>query len=177
MTGNTEKKLTAAEIATRMTPTHLESVTTESLKEEVEKAMEAPSPEDQAKEPSKDPRARNPYTFQFSWADSRGKKWEGTFTTHYPTPLDLLRAGTMQSRLLGGAPKESLDALTDEIAFIVARLTFSLDDKPEWFKDPLSIVDGVPLLQAVYSEVLGFEQFFREHGSVAGSGGKKPGNA
>jgi len=148
----TEKKLTAEEIAKRLTPTHLDGVTTESIKEDVEKASEAPTPEEKAKDPSKDPRARNPYVFPFSWTDSRGKKWEGNFTTHYPTPLDLLRAGTMQSRLLGGAPKESLDALTDEIAFIVSRLSFSLDDRPD------------------------FEQFFRQYGTITPSSQKKPGN-
>lgn len=177
MTTTTEKKLTAAEIVKRLTPDHLEDATVDSLKAEVEKATEPETPEEKAKDPSKDPRARNPYAFRFSWTDSRGKKWEGHFITHYPTPLDLLRAGTMQSRLLGGAPKESLDALTDEIAFIVARLSFCLDERPEWFKDPLSMIDGVPLLQEVYKGVLDFEQFFRQYGTTTSGGTTKPGNA
>jgi len=167
-------KLTKDEVAERMKPTYLDGLSTDDLKEEVETEMVKPESEE---DPNKDPRSQNPYTFPFSWTDPRGKVWAGSFTTHYPTPRDLLQAGAMQSRLVGGSPKESLDDLTSEIAFIVARLTFCLDEKPKWFRDPLAIVDGVPLLQAVYSEVLDFEQWFRQHGTVTPASKTKRGNA
>jgi hypothetical protein len=174
MSTEKQEKLTAAEITKRMIPTHLESVSADDLRAEVEKGMEGELPAEVAQED--DPRGRNPFTFKFDWTDTRGKKWVGTFTTHYPTPRDLLQAGTMQARLTGSAPKDSLDALTDEIAFIVARLSFCLDTRPDWFADPLSMVDGVPIMQAVYSEVLSFETFFRQHGTVTPSSKAKPGN-
>lgn len=170
-----QERLTAEEVARRLTPTHLEKVSADDLKAQVERDMDGEAPEQAAVDPSKDPRAQNPYTFHFDWTDSRGKRWQGGFTTHYPTPRDLLQAGTMQARLTASTPKESLDALTDEIAFIMSRLAFCLDDRPTWFSDPLSIVDGVPLLQAVYGEVAAFEQFFRVHGSTEGASKKKPG--
>jgi hypothetical protein len=162
--------LTPEEIAKRL---KLDEVTTDELKEAVDATTDLPKPEEKEKDILKDPRATNPYPFEFNWTDSRGKVWTGHFRVHYPTPLDLLKAGSMQSRLLGGAPKESLDVLTDEIAFIVSRLSFCLDEKPGWFKDPLSIVDGVPLLQAVYAEVYSFENFFREHGNTESRGAKE----
>lgn len=173
---NTQKKLTPEEVNRRLVPSHLANVTTESLKEAVQKETEPEAEEEAAVDPTKDPRARNPYTFQFDWTDTRGKRWQGSFTTHYPTPRDLLQAGTMQARLTGSTPKDSLDALTDEIAFIVSRLSFCLDNRPDWFGDPLSMVDGVPLLQAVYGEVLSFEQFFRKHGTTTGPSPKKSGH-
>jgi hypothetical protein len=169
------ERLTANDVAKRLVPSHLEEVSTEDMKAAVEKEVapvEAAAPVD----PANDPRAKNPYGFQFDWTDSRGKRWQGHFVTHYPTPRDLLQAGVMQTRLTGSVPKESLDALTDEIAFIVSRLSFCLDERPEWFTDPLSLIDGVPLLQAIFTEVMAFESFFREHGTVTSPSKKKPGN-
>lgn len=170
-----QERLTAEEVTRRLTPSHLATVSAEDLKLQIEQNMEREAPEEKPSDPSKDPKAQNPYTFAFDWADSRGKHWKGKFTTHYPTPRDLLQAGTMQARLTASTPKESLDALTDEIAFIVSRLAFCLDERPTWFQDPLSIIDGVPLLQAIYGEVMAFEQFFRLHGTTESPSKKKPG--
>ena len=162
----TANPMTSEELKRRLTPTHLmEALKTDDFKEQVEKAVMPDVPKIEA-DPSKDPRSKNPYTFQFDWTDSRGKKWAGSFTTHFPTPMDLIKAGVMQARMIGSTPKDSLDALTDEIAFIVSRLAYCLDKKPEWFNDPMSIVDGVPLMQAVYERVVDFEQFFRRHGKT-----------
>ena len=162
-----QEKLTPEEMKARFTPSHLlEAEGEEGLKEATEKAM-APAAAEKAVDPSDDPRSRNPYTFQLDWTDTRGKKWQGSFTVHYPTPMDLMRAGVMQARMNGSTPRDALDPLTDEIAFIVSRLSYCLDKRPTWFKDPTAIIDGVPLLQAVYERVLDFEQFFREHGQIA----------
>jgi len=169
------EKLTTEILAKRFSTESLKDVTTKKLAEEVDDAISIDLPAEK-KDPTNDPRSKNPYTFPFEWKDPRGKVWKGMFTTHYPTPLDLIKAGTMQSRLLGGAPKESLDALTDEIAFMVSRLTFCLDSRPDWFSDPLNIIDGVPLLQAVYSEVLSFESFFRQFGKIEKASATKLGD-
>jgi len=164
------ERLTSEEIVRRMTPPQ----TTDELRAQIEKDMNLETQLGEKEDPSKDPRAQNPYTFAFDWTDSRGKRWQGPFTTHYPTPQDYLSAGVMQARLTASTPKDSLDPLTDEIAFIISRLTFCLDDRPVWFQNPLAIIDGVPLLQAIYSEVMAFEQFFRVHGTTEKSGTKKP---
>jgi len=154
------------ELKQRLTPTHLlEAVTTADLKGQADEAMAADKPLE-IPDTDKDPRAHNPYPFAFDWSDSRGKKWTGHFTTHFPTPMDLVKAGVMQARMVGSTPKDSLDALTDEIAFIVSRLSYCLDKRPTWFQDPMSLVDGVPLIQAVYEKVVDFEQFFRQHGAT-----------
>lgn len=165
----TQEKLTPEEMKRRFTPSHLvDAEGIETIKEATEKSMA--STEAEAKpDPSDDPRSRNPYSFQFDWTDTRGKKWTGSFTTHYPTPMDLMRAGVMQARMNGSTVRDALDPLSDEIAFIVSRLSYCLDKRPNWFKDPTAIVDGVPLLQAVYERVLDFEQWFREHGQTEGA--------
>lgn len=171
----TQPKMTAAELAERLKPTHLTGDTTaESLKEQIEEATQGPPPQSPEDELKNDPKAQNPYVFDFEWTDSRGHTWQGRFQTHMPTPLDIMRAGVMQSRLLGSAPKESLDAFTDEIAFMISRLSFCLDERPDWFTDPLSMVDGVPLIQAVYEEVAAYEAFFRRHGAVENKGKGQP---
>ena len=140
------------------------------MKKDLDRSLEIP-----LKDPPKpvDPKSGNPYTFPFSWTDARGKKWEGTFVTHFPTPQDLLKSGVAQARLLQGTPRDSLDAFTEEIAFMYSRLLFCLDEKPEWFNDPMNMIDGVPLIQAVYAEVFSFEQFFREHGTITATSKNK----
>ena len=159
-------KINPEELRQRLTPTHLmEAVTTQDLKAQADEAVVADKPVADP-DPDKDPRAHNPFTFQFDWADTRGKQWKGAFTTHFPTPMDLVKAGVMQARMVGSTPKDSLDALTDEIAFIVSRLSYCLDKRPDWFKDPMGLIDGVPLIQSVYERVVDFEQFFREHGQA-----------
>lgn len=163
----TAKKLTPAELEERLRPKHLAPDTTiDDLKAKVAEQTQGPEPQTAATDIEKDPRAQNPYTFDFSWRDARGKLWEGRFQTHMPTPMDLMRAGVMQARLLGSTPKESLDAFTDEIAYMVSRLSFVLDTRPDWFANPIGLVDGVPLIQAVYEEVASYEAFFRQHGKA-----------
>ena len=62
---------TAEELKRRLTPTHLqEAQTTEDLVNQADGLITAPDQVAKAADPSKDPRAQNPYTFQFEW---RGK--------------------------------------------------------------------------------------------------------
>ena len=155
------EKLTPEILKARFEPTNYTKP--EELKIEIDKAAVASVKEAPEKY---DPKSKNPYTFHFDWKDARGKAWQGTFVTHFPTPNDLLKAGVAQARLLQGMTRDSLDTYTEEIAFMYSRLLFCLDEKPDWFGNPMDMIDGVPLLQAVYAEVFSFEQFFREHGKV-----------
>jgi len=164
------EKLSPEEMRRRFTPATLaDAEGLETIKEAADKAM-APADTAPVPDPVDDPRSRNPYTFQLDWTDTRGHRWQGSFTVHYPTPMDIMRAGVMQARMNGSTPRDALDPLSDEISFITSRLTYCLDKRPGWFKDPTTIIDGVPLLQAVYERVLDFEQFFREHGQTASPG-------
>lgn len=169
------KKLTPTELAERLRPTHLETVTTEEMAEQVSAETQGPEPQAPEVDAEKDPRSHNPYAFNFDWVDPRGRRWEGRFITHMPTPRDLMQAGVMQARMLGSTPRESVDVFTEEIAYIVSRLSFVLDERPSWFADPLSMVDAVPLLQQIYTEVASFEAFFRRHGKTEGEGKAQPG--
>lgn len=174
-TQSAQKKLTPTELAERLRPKHLEDVTTEGLAQEIERETQGPEPQAPEVAAEEDPRSRNPYGFDFDWADPRGKRWQGRFVVHMPTPMDLMRAGVMQARLLGSTPRESVDAFTEEIAYIISRLSFVLDERPDWFADPLSMVDAVPLLQQIYGEVASFEAFFRRHGALESASAAQPG--
>ena len=161
------ESITPDELKKRLTPSHLmESETIDDIKAQTDLSFAADIKKEVA-DPTKNPMSKNPYTFQFEWVDSRNKKWSGSFTTHFPTPMDLIKSGVMQARMNGSTVRESLDPLTDEISFMVSRLSYCLDKRPDWFKDPMNIIDGVPLIQAVYERVVAFEQFFREHGQIA----------
>jgi hypothetical protein len=175
MTPESLKKLTPTELAERLRPKHLEDVTAADLAEEIERETQGPEPQTSEGQTEKDPRGRNPYTFDLDWTDPRGQRWQGRFVTHMPTPMDLMRAGVMQARLLGSTPRESVDAFTEEIAYIISRLSFVLDERPDWFVDPLSMVDAVPLLQQIYGEVASFEAFFRRHGQIEGASSTQSG--
>lgn len=168
--GQPQEQITSDELERRLRPAHLENATAEGLKDKVAQETQGPPPQSPEDEAAADPRAQNPYGFEFQWTDHRGKAWTGRFVTHMPTPLDLIRAGVMQARLLASQPKDSLDAFTDEIAFMVSRLSFVLDERPDWFKDPLNMVDAIPLIQRIYEEVASFEAFFRRNGKVESKG-------
>ena len=160
---STTKPITSQEIQNRFEAIDID------LEAQAKQVTEETKPQEEKEEPkdlTKDPRNKNPYHFNFKWKDARGKKWEGDFVTHMPTVRDLQNAGVLESKLNGGMPVHSIDNVTAELNFVLARLQYVLDERPNWFKDPFSIIDGSDLIQAVYAEVASFELFFRKHGKI-----------
>lgn len=105
-----------------------------------------------------DPKGREEYTFRLRWTDGRSKLWEGEFTNKILSIGERQMAGTLRARFSNVA-FDRLDALTSEINFITAHLTFSLKDKPEWAKNLRDLKD-IALIQAIYEEVASHEATF-----------------
>lgn len=99
------------------------------------------------------------YTFQKTLTVSGGEQKTGTFKAKYLGVAARLRIGTIRAKLLDGAPTQSLDSLTDDIAYIIAYLTVALVEKPEWFS--FDILDEYTEMRDMYTEVYEFMQSFR----------------
>lgn len=149
-----------ANLQDRLIPSHLLPETEEGLKEEVNEAVVKID----EKEPVKDPRDEEEYTFQLKFTDGRGKLWQGRFVNRIVNIHDQQLIGVMQSRLGGGQPLNSLDALIAELNMMVAHLTRSLKDRPDWAKNLLAITN-YEIVQAIYMEVASHEAHF--HGRSA----------
>lgn len=83
----------------------------------------------------------------------------GAFTAKYMGIGARLRMGTIRAKLLDGAPNQSVDAVTDDIAFMIAYLTVTLTKTPQWFN--FDNLDDYDDLRALYDEVYNFHTAFR----------------
>lgn len=109
------------------------------------------------------------YTFQKTLTIGGGQKKNGTFKAKYMGVAARLRIGTLRAKFLDGAPVQSLDNLTDDIAYMMAYLTVSLVEKPNWFS--FDVMDEFTELKDLYLEVYNFIQSFRyDDGTSADAG-------
>lgn len=99
------------------------------------------------------------YTFNKTMSVN-GIKMEGTFVAKYMGISARLRLGTIRAKLLDGAPSESLDTLTDDIAYMIAYLTVALTKTPDWWN--YDELDDVDELKSLYLEVYEFVNSFRQ---------------
>lgn len=109
------------------------------------------------------------YTFE-SEIGIEGVRQTGTFKAKYMGVAARLRIGTIRAKLLDGAPEASVDALTDDIAYMIAYLTVALVSAPKWWN--YDLIDDVQDLKKVYIEVYNFVRTFRgqnEQNSNVGS--------
>lgn len=98
------------------------------------------------------------YSFEAS-AMVAGEKKTGSFTAKYMGVSARLRLGTIRAKLLDGAPQQSVDSLTDDIAYMIAYLTVALVKAPKWWN--YDQIDDVVDLRNIYMEVFKFMQSFR----------------
>ena len=70
-----------------------------------------------------------------------------------------MRIGTIRAKLLDGAPSQSVDTLTDDIAYMIAYLTVALIKIPNWWN--YEEIDEISDLRDMYLEVYNFIQSFR----------------
>ena len=89
-----------------------------------------------------------------------GKKKKGSFTAKYMGITARLRLGTIRAKLLDGAPTQSVDPLTDDIAYMIAYLSVTLIKTPTWWN--YDELDDLEDLKAVFDEVSNFMRNFRE---------------
>ena len=99
-------------------------------------------------------------TYTFEKTVSIGtKKRTGSFTAKYMGVAGRLRLGTIRAKLLDGAPAQSVDTLTDDIAYMIAYLTVALVKTPSWWN--YDEIDDIDDLKSMYLEVYSFIQSFR----------------
>lgn len=108
-----------------------------------------------------------------------GVERTGTFTAKYMGIGARLRLGSVRAKLLDGAPNQSVDTTTDNIAYMIAYLTVTLIKSPSWFN--FDGLDEYLELRDLYTEVYQFMSNFREQnaqssddGSSQVASGKKP---
>lgn len=136
---------------------------------------EGPSEGDPSKEavaaqapvdPREELRRKEVYTFPFDWQpklqsgepNPKSKRWKGQFTNKVLGIKERQAVGILRAKLSGGLPFDSLDPLTNEINLMVAHLTYSLTEKPEWLK--LSDMKDYRVLQEIFGEVALHEATF-----------------
>lgn len=111
-------------------------------------------------------------TFSLDFADSRGRRWRGGFSSHVLSIRERIQVGALRAQLLAGAPSQAVDEFTSDLVEMVAHLSFSIDRRPAWFEDPGKL-DDPDVVVAVYREVAAHEVAFRQPrgGQAAGASG------
>ena len=98
-----------------------------------------------------------------------GQLMKGTFVAKYMGVAARLRIGTLRAKLLDGAPSQSVDTVTDDIAYMIAYLTVALVKVPSWWN--YDELDEIKELREMYQEVYEFVQSFRgRNGSNSNAG-------
>ena len=98
-----------------------------------------------------------------------GQKKSGTFVARYMGIGARLKLGTIRAKLLDGAPIQSVDTLTDDLAYMIAYLSVALITTPKWFN--YDEIDEYEDIKNLYLEVYNFMNNFRgknEQGTNAG---------
>ena len=110
------------------------------------------------------------YTFKMEISVG-GKMLEGSFTAKYLSISDRLKLGTLRAKLLDGAPSQSVDVFTDDLAYMIAYLQVGLKQTPSWWDyEELESIEDV---KRVYLEVAEFNDRFQRQNATnrhAGSG-------
>lgn len=110
------------------------------------------------------------YTFNKTVTMNGGKKQEGTFKAKYLGVTARLRIGTIRAKLLDGAPAQSVDTMTDDIAYMIAYLTVALVETPKWWS--YDALDEFTELREMYMEVYEFNQSFRHNDGASADAGR-----
>ena len=93
----------------------------------------------------------------------------GTFVAKYPTITDRIAIGSMRAKMLGGAPSQSVDTYTDDLAFMVAYLKVLLIKTPKWFD--LTKLEDDAILRELFHEVSNWVTDFRQSNVASENGG------
>lgn len=98
-----------------------------------------------------------------------GKKQTGTFVAKYLGITARLRLGVIRAKLLDGAPNQSVDTLTDDLAYMIAYLNVALIKFPPWWN--YDNLDSLEELRNLYLEVYNFMTKFREQNEASANAG------
>jgi len=117
-----------------------------------------------SKEPDAlDPKDSKDYTFEFSYTDPRGGRWEGTFANKILTIGQQRQVKIIKAKLAGGVSVESQDASVWQMNEMIAHLLVSLDRKapgfPSWAGELDKLYDE-QIVYKLYAEVASHENRF-----------------
>ena len=134
---------------------HLEQNTLEAV-ETVEKRIQGEKEE--ALDPN-DPKLQESYEFNFDWKDFRKHSWTGKFTNKILSITDRQLIGVLQAQWQDHRPASSIDPEISSMNYMLAHMSVSLKQRPEWAKD-LRALKSVDLVQMLYREVMAHEATF-----------------
>jgi hypothetical protein len=105
-----------------------------------------------------DPRGEEKYTFSVEVVDGKGRRLQGTFTNRILDYEERIEVGRIALVLTGGVSPTVLDEDPRWIVNVLAHLSKSLVEKPEWFAKERK---NTRVLDKVWREVNGHEIYFR----------------
>lgn len=97
----------------------------------------------------------------------------GVFTAKVPSLMQRIQIGVNRSKLLGGAPSESLDQFTDDLAFMMSYLEVVMITKPKWFNWDL-LEDFTEIKELFYEVSNWVNTFQRKRGEDTNGEGGQP---
>lgn len=105
------------------------------------------------------------YTFEIDVTDSRGKRFQGRFTTRAPTIEDMINVGRLKAAFL---PEGAVDdPVSATLNHMTCHLAVVLESKPSWW-NPYKFYTSDPLV-AVHREVAAYEARFLGTGQESGA--------
>jgi hypothetical protein len=146
-----EKEIKMSVDTESLIPKHLIEASMDELQQEAMLAEEEPQ--------INEDKCKDIYPFHFKWISKRGQLFEGDFVNKILSIKDQMCVGVLRAKLASNTPIESLDAFTVQLNMMVAHLTISLIEKPEWAKD-LRDLKYADLIEYLYSEVASHEATF-----------------
>jgi hypothetical protein len=130
--------------------------------------------------PDMDPRDSVEYTFDFNYADVRGKLWAGKFTNRILTISQRRAVKILKAKLGAQVSVAALDVAVWEMNEIISHLAYSLDTKakgfPEWAKN-LDALHDEAVVWALWKEVDGHEARFCRRGTADSASAEPAGDA
>ncbi len=84
----------------------------------------------------------------------------GKFKFHYPSLVERVKIGTDQANMLNGLPRQSIDVMTNNIAYATAILMNVIDYCPDWFK--LNQIGDPDILFKVFNAYSEWADSFRQ---------------
>lgn len=84
----------------------------------------------------------------------------GKFKFHYPSLVERVKMGTDQANMLNGLPRESIDNMTNDIAYASSILMNVIDYCPDWFK--LNQIGDPEVLFRVFKAYADWVDSFRQ---------------
>lgn len=132
-------------------------------------AAEIKAPETPEPASGPDPRENESWSFQLSFADPSGRKFEGEFTNKILTVGERTRVGLICARLRNNVPAAALEAEVAALTSALAHLEISLVKRPKWAEKLDKLVSPFVVFE-LWDRARGHEDYYFRHGTTEGGG-------